>query len=136
MPADLWTAEDVAPIPRSWFIRRWVCRVSRSGFHNGATCREDDPHGEPWHCGYLVEASLSEAQWAAALAEAGRLLPTDGEWEWAAGTRYVIRPATPDRREAEAQLRSYGTQPGSQLLRRWVGPWQPVQPEPPKEPQR
>jgi hypothetical protein len=38
---------------------RWVCGVTRSGYHNGAGCHPGDPHPEEgWHCGYRWELSL------------------------------------------------------------------------------
>ena len=52
------------PLLRDSFIRRWVCQVVRSGYHNGAHCTPDDPHYD-WGCGYRVEASLTDEQWKA-----------------------------------------------------------------------
>lgn len=46
------------------FQRRWVCQVVRSGYHNGAGCQPDEPHGD-WGCGVRWEASLTERQWEA-----------------------------------------------------------------------
>jgi hypothetical protein len=41
------------------FDRRWVCQVTRSGFHNGCGCRPSEPHGG-WNCGWRWEASLPD----------------------------------------------------------------------------
>lgn len=40
-------------------IRRWVCQVVRSGYHNGANCRPDEPHVD-WGCAYRFEFSLED----------------------------------------------------------------------------
>lgn len=43
------------------FTRHWVCGVLRSGYHNGATCNERDPH-DGWGCGWRLEASLPDTE--------------------------------------------------------------------------
>jgi hypothetical protein len=43
------------------FTRHWVCYVTRSGFHNGASCTPVDPH-EEWGCGFRTEASFTDEQ--------------------------------------------------------------------------
>ena len=35
-------------------VKRWICEVVRSGYHNGAHCSPVDPH-EGWNCGYFYE---------------------------------------------------------------------------------
>ncbi len=37
---------------------RWVCGVVASGFHNGAHCTPDDPHGGRWGCGWHWTSSI------------------------------------------------------------------------------
>lgn len=49
-------------IPDASLVRRWVCAVVRSGFHNGAHCDAYDPHDKAWGCGYRTEVSLTDAQ--------------------------------------------------------------------------
>lgn len=56
-----------------YFHRHWVCVVVRSGFHNGAECRPEDPHGG-WDCGWRHEASLTDEAWQR-VTEVGRLTP-------------------------------------------------------------
>jgi hypothetical protein len=36
---------------------RWVCGVVRSGYHNGAQCRPQEPHSG-WGCGWRCELSV------------------------------------------------------------------------------
>lgn len=43
-------------------VKRWVCEVVRSGYHNGAGCSPKDPHGE-WNCCYRYEISLTQEQY-------------------------------------------------------------------------
>lgn len=52
-------------IPKEVLYRRWVCEVMRSGFHNGARCTPDDPHGGRWQCAWYYERllRLTEAQY-------------------------------------------------------------------------
>lgn len=42
--------------------RRWVCSVVRSGYHNGSPCEPNNPHSEPWQCGYRWELSLTDVE--------------------------------------------------------------------------
>jgi hypothetical protein len=44
------------------FRRVWRCNVVASGYHNGAHCTPDDPHGG-WGCGYRHVAVLTDEQW-------------------------------------------------------------------------
>lgn len=44
------------------FEKRWVCQVVRSGYHNGANCSPNAPHGD-WGCEYRYEISWSEAKY-------------------------------------------------------------------------
>lgn len=46
------------------FRKVWRCHVLRSGYHNGATCTPDDPHGPGWNCQYVYEAILTIKQYA------------------------------------------------------------------------
>lgn len=42
-------------------VRRWVCEVVRSGYHNGAGCRSTDyEHHGGWGCGWRLEMSLPD----------------------------------------------------------------------------
>lgn len=45
---------------------RWVCTVVASGFHNGAPCTPDEPHGGNWSCGWFyrlrTRASSSDSR--------------------------------------------------------------------------
>jgi len=43
--------EELAEL-RKLFHRFWRCEVFSSGYHNGAKCTPDDPHGG-WSCQYM-----------------------------------------------------------------------------------
>lgn len=58
------TAQDTLQLLLGAFEKHWVCRVQRSGFHNGARCDPDEPHGE-WGCGWRREATLTEESFRA-----------------------------------------------------------------------
>jgi lysozyme family protein len=52
-------------VPMHHFARKWVCMVVRSGYHNGAACTPDDPHGSTvWGCAYRYEVTYREATFA------------------------------------------------------------------------
>jgi hypothetical protein len=53
---------------------RWVCQVVRSGYHNGAHCRPDEPHRD-WGCGYRYELSVAATDEARQALETLGLLP-------------------------------------------------------------
>jgi len=51
------------------FRRVWRCEVFSSGYHNGARCRPEDPHGG-WACEYrYVASSLPDTDETRALIE-------------------------------------------------------------------
>ena len=52
MSAEMLTGEVVV-------VRRWVCQVVRSGYHNGSGCGPEEPHGW-WGCEYRLEVSLPD----------------------------------------------------------------------------
>ena len=48
---------------RGLFERRFICRVVSTGYHNGAACNSNEPHGADWRCGYYWTAgALTEQQ--------------------------------------------------------------------------
>jgi len=49
---------------RDHFVKRWVCQVQRSGFHNGCECDAREPHAGR-DCGWRMEASLTLEAWEA-----------------------------------------------------------------------
>lgn len=55
--------EPTEAIPAAWFRREWVCKVVDSGYHNGAHCTPNDPHGGLWNCGYFWRASFADNRW-------------------------------------------------------------------------
>ncbi len=64
------------------------------------------------------------------LAEAGRLAPIDGDSEWAIRFNSLRGQSSILTRDNEDDARSFFTEPAgtenTELVRRWVGPWQPV----------
>lgn len=46
-------------VPVDMFRHRWLCMVQVSGYHNGATCTESEPHGGSWNCRYVYETRVS-----------------------------------------------------------------------------
>lgn len=36
----------------------WVCMVVHTGFHNGAGCSPEEPHGDDWECGWHCHALI------------------------------------------------------------------------------
>ena len=50
--------KKVILVDKNSFLKKWVCFVVRSGFHNGAVCQESDPHGD-WGCGWRYELFMS-----------------------------------------------------------------------------
>jgi hypothetical protein len=57
--------------------RRWVCQVVRSGYHNGASCRPGEPHGDFWDCGYRYELTVAATDEAREALEALGLLAAE-----------------------------------------------------------
>ena len=53
--------KKVILVDKNSFLKKWVCNVARSGFHNGAVCQESDPHGD-WGCGWRYELFMSYAE--------------------------------------------------------------------------
>lgn len=53
---------DPAATVRALFEKRWHCRVTASGYHNGAGCGPREPHGD-WNCGYRwIAQPLTETE--------------------------------------------------------------------------
>lgn len=54
----------IAELIRSVFHKEWVCVVVDSGFHNGARCTPEDPHGGTWQCQWQYRAVMTEERFA------------------------------------------------------------------------
>lgn len=61
---------------------------------------------------------------------AGRLLPAGGQWDWAIRFNSLRGPSSIMPRDDEEHARLFFAEPSgtenAELVRRWVGPWQPV----------